>query len=224
MCGGFDNAVAPMKVLIIDDHPIVVQGCRRLLEDMDVKDIVVASSLTEGFRLYRQKRPDLIIVDLSMQSGSLSGLNFIRRLRVHDKATPMMVLSMHADRSVVRRALELGANAYVLKDTAPEEFVAAFQKVRTGDRYLSYDLAAEIAFERASGASNPLDTLSLRELQTLSLIAEGRSYAEIADELHVSYKTVVNTVAMLKRNFSVGSLSQLMRVAVELVPPTMARR
>jgi DNA-binding NarL/FixJ family response regulator len=207
-----------MQVLIIDDHPIVVQGCRRLLEEMRVETILVAASLSEGFRLYRQKRPDVIIVDLSMQAGPLSGLNFIRRLRVHDRRTPIMVLSMHGDRSVVRRALELGANAYVLKDTSPEEFVQAFRKVREGEHYLSYDLASEIAFDKASGAQSPLDGLSLRELQTLSLIAEGRSYSQIAEELHVSYKTVVNTVAILKRTFEAGSLSHLMRIAVGLMP------
>src|SRR5688572_1607548 len=97
-----------MNVLIIDDHPVVIQGCRRLLEDMGVAEVLVASTLSEGFRLYRQKDPDMIIVDLSMQSGALGGLSFIRRLRVHDERTPVLVLSMHFDRMIVSRALEVG--------------------------------------------------------------------------------------------------------------------
>ena len=109
------------RVLIIDDHPIVIQGCRRLLEDMGVDAVHPhAASLAEGFRLYRQKHPDVIIVDLSMQSGALGGLSFIRRLRIHDQRTPILVLSMHADPVIVSRALELGASGYVLKDTSSE--------------------------------------------------------------------------------------------------------
>jgi DNA-binding NarL/FixJ family response regulator len=207
-----------MKVLIIDDHPIVIQGCRRLLEDMGVEEILVAATLSEGFRIYRQKRPDMIIVDLSMQSGALGGLSFIRRLRVHDETTPVLVLSMHSDRMIVSRALEVGANGYLLKDTSSEEFAKAFKRVRDGQPYLNHELASEIAFREARGDSNPLSRMSLRELQTLSLIAEGKPYIAIAEELHVSYKTVVNTSAQLKVKLGVRTLPELMRIAIQHLP------
>ena len=213
-----------MKVLIIDDHPIVIQGCRRLLEDLGVEEIHVASCLSEGFRTYRQKRPDVIIVDLSMQSGALGGLSFIRRLRINDEQTPILVLSMHSDRMIVSRALEVGANGYILKDTSPEEFVNAFRRVRDGLPYLNHELASEIAFMEARGERNPLSRMTLRELQTLSLIADGKPYTSIAEELHVSYKTVVNTSAQLKAKLGVRTLPELMRIAIQHLPTAMGRR
>jgi DNA-binding NarL/FixJ family response regulator len=214
----YDGKLSPMKVLIIDDHPVVIQGCQRLLEDMGVDEVLVAATLSEGFRIYRQKHPDVIIVDLSMPSGALGGLSFIRRLRVYDEKTPILVLSMHSDRMIVSRALEVGANGYLLKDTSPEEFAKAFRRVRDGQPYLNHELASQIAFMEARGDRNPLSRMTLRELQTLSLIAEGRPYISIADELHVSYKTVVNTCAQLKAKLGVRTLPELMRIAIQHLP------
>ena len=85
------------QVLVIDDHPIVLEGCRQLLKFAGVKRIVQTQSLAYGFRLYRSKKPDLIIVDLAMRTGALGGLSFIRRLRLHDTRTPILVFSMHND-------------------------------------------------------------------------------------------------------------------------------
>jgi DNA-binding NarL/FixJ family response regulator len=212
-----------MQVLVIDDHPIVIQGCRRLLEDMGVEEIHHAASLSEGFRHYRQKHPDVIIVDLSMQSGALGGLSFIRRLRIHDTRTPVLVLSMHADPVIVSRALEVGANGYILKDTSSDEFMKAFRKVRGGQHYLSHELASQIAFMEARGNRSPLKEMTLRELQTLSLIAEGKPYIAIADELHVSYKTVVNTCAQLKSKLGVRTLPELMRIAIRHLPSAVGK-
>lgn len=207
-----------MKVLVIDDHPIVIQGCRRLLEDAGVDEMLVATCPSEGFRLHRNKRPDMIIVDLAMQSATLGGLSFIRRLRLHDQNTPILVLSMHSDHLIVSRALELGANGYLLKDSVSEEFLTAFRAVRDGGRYLGHELASQIAFMEARGQRNPLSRMSLRELQTISLIAEGKAYSEIAEELHVSYKTVVNTSAQLKTKLGARSLPELMRIAIQHLP------
>ena len=145
------------RVLVIDDHPIVLQGCRQLLEDAGVENIVQAQSLADGFRLYRMQRPDVIIVDLAMRTGALGGLSFIRRLRLHDQRTPVLVFTMHSDPVIVSRALEVGATGYVLKDTSSEEVLKAFQKVREGRPYLSHDLASEVAFMEARGTTNPLE-------------------------------------------------------------------
>ena len=120
------------RVLVIDDHPIVLQGCRQLLEDAGVENIVQAQTLADGFRLYRMQKPDVIIVDLAMRTGALDGLSFIRRLRLHDARTPVLVFTMHSDPVIVSRALEVGATGYVLKDTSSDEVLKAFQKVREG--------------------------------------------------------------------------------------------
>jgi DNA-binding NarL/FixJ family response regulator len=185
-------------VLIIDDHPIVLQGVRQLLEDTGVTEITQAQSLTDGFRLYRNQKPDVLIVDLAMRTGALGGLSFIRRMRLHDTTTPILVFTMHSDPVIVSRALEVGATGYVLKDTSSEEVLKAFQRVRENKPYISHDLASEVAFMEARGTSNPLKKMTVRELQTLALVAEGKPYGVIAEQLHVSYKTVANTCTQLK--------------------------
>jgi len=124
-------------VLVIDDHPIVLQGIRQLLEDSGVEQIVQARSLADGFRLYRTQKPDVIIVDLAMHTGALGGLSFIRRLRLHDQRTPILILTMHSDPVIVSRVLEVGATGYVLKDTSSDEVLKAFQKVRENDQSLA---------------------------------------------------------------------------------------
>jgi DNA-binding NarL/FixJ family response regulator len=208
-----------MQVLVIDDHPIVLEGCRQLLKYAGVKKIVQTQSLAEGFRLYRSKKPDMIIVDLAMRTGALGGLSFIRRLRLHDTRTPILVFSMHNDPFIVSRALKIGANGYILKDTPSEEIVTAFTKVRDGTPYLSHELASEVAFMESRGrTSNPLRAITVRELQILSLLAEGKPYAKIAEDLHVSYKTIANTCSQLKTKLGVRSLPELMRIAIEYLP------
>jgi two-component system, NarL family, invasion response regulator UvrY len=168
------------RVLVIDDHPIVLQGCRQLLEDAGVEQIVEAQSLADGFRMYRTQKPDVIIVDLAMRTGALGGLSFIRRLRLHDTKTPILVFTMHSDPVIVSRALEVGATGYVLKDTSSDEVVRAFVRVRENRPYLSHDLASEVAFMEARGTTNPR-RMTVRELQTLALVAEGKPYGVIAE-------------------------------------------
>ena len=203
------------SVLIIDDHPIVLQGCRRMLEDAGVKTVLEARDATSGYRLYRRHRPDVVIVDLAMQGGGLRGLDVIRRMRSHDQRSRILVFSMHSDPIIAARALEAGATGYVLKDS--DELMKAFDQVRTGTPYLSNDLAMQVALVRTGVRANPLADLTPRELQMLSLLAEGKPYGRIADELNVSYKTVVNACSQLKQKLNAKNLPELIRVAVQLL-------
>jgi DNA-binding NarL/FixJ family response regulator len=204
------------SVLIIDDHPIVLQGCRRMLEDAGVKTVLEARDATSGYRLYRRHRPDVVIVDLAMQGSGLRGLDVIRRMRSHDQRSRILVFSMHSDPIIAARALEAGATGYVLKDS--DELMKAFDQVRTGTPYLSNDLAMQVALVRTGARANPLADLTPRELQMLSLLAEGKPYGRIADELNVSYKTVVNACSQLKQKLNAKNLPELIRVAVQLLP------
>jgi DNA-binding NarL/FixJ family response regulator len=129
----------------------------------------------------------------------------------------VLVFSMHSDPVVVARALQAGATGYVVKDTSPEHFIEAFKKVRVGTRYLSDDLALQVAFANTPGEQSPLAGLTPRELQTLSLLAEGRSYNRIAHDLNVSYKTVVNVSSQLKQKLNADNLPDLIRIAVQLL-------
>jgi DNA-binding NarL/FixJ family response regulator len=213
------------RVLVVDDHPIILEGCVQLLKAAGASQIIQAQTATEGFRLYRTQKPDVVVLDLSMRTGTLNGLSFLRRLRLHDQETPVLVFTMHSDPVIVSRALELGATGYVLKDTSPEEFLKAFQHVRDGKPYLSHDVAADVAFKQAREKANPLRRLTLRELQTLALVAEGKPYGIIADQLNVSYKTVANTCTQLKGKLGAQTLPDLMRIALEHLPSiTRARR
>ena len=142
----------------------------------------------------------------------------IRRIRAHEPRTRILVFSMHSDPIIVARALEAGATGYVLKDTSSAELLKAFEKVRAGTPYLSNDLAMEVALVRTGVRPNPLAELTPRELQTLSLLAEGKPYGRIAEELNVSYKTVVNVCSQLKQKLDARNLPELIRVAVQLVP------
>jgi two-component system, NarL family, invasion response regulator UvrY len=205
------------SVLVIDDHPIVLQGCRRMLEDVGVATILDAREITSGYRLYRRHRPDVIIVDLGMQGSGLGGIDLVRRIRLHDQRARILVFSMHGDPIIVARALEAGATGYVLKDTSSEELKKAFEQVRAGVPYLSNDMAMQVALVRTGVRQNPLAELTPRELQTLSLLAEGKPYGRIADELNVSYKTVVNTCSQLRQKLHVKNLPELIRTAVQRV-------
>lgn len=211
---------APPTVLIIDDHPFVLQGCARILEDAAMARVIQTSSMADGFRQFRTHKPAVVIVDLTIRSAMFGGLSFVRRLRIHDKKTPILVLSMHRDPMIVRRALDLGITGYVLKDAPSEEFLNAFHRVLQGRTYLSHEVASEVVFTEAKSAASPFKSLTLRELQMLQMISEGKPYGVIAQELNVSYKTVANTCSLIKGKLGARSLPELMRIALKHLPQT----
>src|SRR5207248_8605422 len=115
--------------------------------------------------------------------SGLGGLDVIRRMRSHDPRTRILVFSMHSDPIIAARALEAGATGYVLKDTSSDELMKAFDQVRSGTPYLSNDLAMQVALVRTGVRANPLADLTPRELQTLSLLAEGKPYGRILSDV-----------------------------------------
>lgn len=205
------------SVLVIDDHPVVLQGCRRLLESAGVAAVLEAGDAATGYRLYRRHHPDVVIVDLAMRGNGLGGLPLIRRINAHDRLVRILVLSMHSDPVLVARALEAGATGYILKDTAAQELLKAFQAVQAGKPYLSHDLALRVALARTPSRQTPLAELTPRELQTLTLLADGKPYSSIAEELNISYKTVVNISSQLKQKLDAHNLPALVRKAVHLL-------
>jgi two-component system, NarL family, invasion response regulator UvrY len=208
------------SVLIVDDHPIVLQGCRRMLEDVGVSEVLEARDAASGYKLYRRHNPDVVIVDLALQGSGLAGLPLVRRINAHDPQARILVFSMHSDPIIVARALQAGATGYAVKDTSSANLMEAFQKVRAGTPYLSNDLAVQVALVHAPSRQNPLGELTPRELQTLSLLAEGKPYGRIAEELNVSYKTVVNVSSQLKQKLDAGNLPELISTAVRLLSAT----
>lgn len=205
------------SVLIVDDHPILLQGCRRILEDIGIKAIFEARDVVGGYRLFRRHSPDMTIVDLSFQGSSLAGLALIQRIKSYDRQARVLVLSMHSDPIVVSRALHAGAMGYIIKDTATEDLVRAIECVLSGQKYLSDELARKMAFAGIGVTGGRLADLTPRELQTLGLLAEGKAYGSIAADLNVSYKTVVNTCWQLRQKLEARNLPELVRTAVQLL-------
>jgi two-component system, NarL family, invasion response regulator UvrY len=209
------------SVLIIDDYPIVLQGCRRILEDAGIATVHEAHDSASGYRLYLRHHPEVLIVDLAMQGSRLGGLPLIRRISSQDPSARILVLSMHSDPIIVAHALEAGATGYVLKDASSEDLMEAFEKVRAGTPYLNSELAMRVALLHRPARENPLAKLTPRELQILSLLVEGnKPYSRIAEDLNVSYKTVVNVSSQLKHKLHARNLPDLVRIGVLLLSAT----
>ena len=206
------------SVLIIDDHPIVLQGCQRVFQDAGFAPVLTASDLVSGYRLYCRHAPDVAVIDLAIHGRGLGGIDLVRRIRIHRPRARILVLSMHNDAMIVARALEAGATGYVLKDTSSAELVEAVRRVAAGQAYIAAELAVKVVLAGSGGAAaNPLAGLTPRELQVLALLADGKSYDRIAAELNVSYKTIVNVSSQLKQKLQAGNLPELVSTAVKLL-------
>ncbi|AWN48097.1 DNA-binding response regulator [Methylobacterium terrae] len=201
------------RVVVIDDHPIVLQGARRLLEDAGA-EVVGAAGLAEGYRAILRHRPEVAVIDLAFPGRELAGLALVGRVRKRVPATRPLVFSMHADPAIVARALAAGAVGYVLKDAPAGDLVRAYEQVRSGRPYLDGRLATEVALLQADPRRSLLGTLSVRERRILALLAEGRGYAAIAEDLSVSYKTVTNACASLRQRLGLATLTELTHFAV----------
>ena len=204
-------------VLVIDDHPIVLKGCRRVLEDAGVQIVLEARDLVSGYRLYFRHHPDVVVIDLKMGAQNLGGLSLIRPIRLRDPRTQILVFSAHDNPAIVTSALEAGASGYLLKDSAPEELARAVEQVRTGKPYLSHQVAIQVALQHSNPVPDPFANLTQREIQTLTLLSQGRSYDLIAAELGVSHKTVLNTSSQLRLKLGVRSLPELILKAIQLL-------
>jgi two-component system invasion response regulator UvrY len=211
------------RVLVIDDHPIVLQGVRHAAGGRRCQPDYSGINSRRGFPPlpHAQARRDY---RRSRHAHRGAGWTFLhQKASLHDQQTPILVLTMHSDPVIVSRALEVGATGCLLKDTSSDEVLKAFQRVRENRPYLSHDLASEVAFMEARGTTNPLRRMTVRELQTLALVAEGKPYGVIAENLHVSYKTVANTCTQLKAKLGVRTLPELMRIAIQHLPSATAK-
>jgi two-component system, NarL family, invasion response regulator UvrY len=201
-----------MKILLVDDHVVVRAGVRRLLATEFDVSILEAESSQEALDLCRRERPDLIVLDLNL-TGS-SGLELLRRLVQLDKTVKILILSMHSEPVYAARALQAGARGYISKSAGADEFVDAVRQVGKGGHYVEREIAAALAVGKFS-KEDPLDQLTTREIDLLRLLGEGKSYAEIASVLGVSYKTVANSSSMIKQKLAVETTADLIRLSVE---------
>lgn len=202
-----------MKILIVDDHPIVHGGLKRLLGPGSDIEFREAATAKEALGLFRSERPGLVIMDLNLPGTG--GLDLIRRLKIEDSKTRILVFSVHADIIHVARAIEAGASGYVTKNAAPEQIAEAVFRVAEGQNYIEHALAQELALRKIDAPADPLQGLSRRDLEILRLLAQGRSLQEIADSIAVSYKTVANNCSQIKAKLGLARTADLVRVAIE---------
>ncbi|MEG9500326.1 MAG: response regulator transcription factor [Methylorubrum extorquens] len=183
--------MSEVTILLVDDHPVVREGYRRLLErQAGFRVVAEAETAAEAYRLFRETAPSVVVMDLSL--GGPSGLEAIRNIRQWDGKARVLVFTMHQGSAFALKAFEAGAAGYVTKSSAPSELVAAVTAVARGRQAVSADIAQELAAERLAGKNSPLDDLAPREVEILRLVASGMATEAIAEALHLSPKTVQN--------------------------------
>lgn len=216
---GSSHAPERRKVLIVDDHPIVRQGLRLMInEEPDLVVCGEVQSEREARAAIRELEPDVVIVDISLAQGD--GLELVRNAHAHHPDLPMLVLSMHDELIYAERLLAAGASGYIMKHAASDQLLVALRRVLSGGRYVSESLAESLDRSRglghAAGAerADPIGRLSNRELQVLSLIGRGQSSREAADRLGLSVKTVETHRQSLKRKLNLATNAQLLQYAI----------
>ncbi len=202
-----------MRILVVDDHPIVRAGLRRLLAGEAGFEVREAVSGKEALALSREYRPGLVVLDLSMPG--IGGIEVIRRLKLEDPGVRILVLSMHHDAIYVTRALQAGAAGYVSKNAPPDSLLAAVKRVSAGHTYIEHDIAQELALQNIRAPAPPLQLLSPRDFEILRLLGDGSSLRQIADTIGVSYKTVANNCSQIKIKLGVARTADLVRIAVQ---------
>ena len=205
-----------IKILLADDHSIVRDGLRRIVEDAgDMAVIAEAADGAEAIEQVQKTHPDVAVIDISMPG--MDGLEVVSRLNRYDPDLPILILTMHEEEQYVVRAISAGAMGYVTKRSAPEELVMAIRKVHGGGRYLTESAAEMLALRLGRGTLNksPLDTLSDREIQVLRRLARGRTNREIAETYHLSIKTVDTYRSRLLRKLNLRNNAELARFAIQ---------
>jgi DNA-binding NarL/FixJ family response regulator len=208
---------AARRVLLVDDHPVVRDGLRLIIESQD--DLMVcgeADSARAARLAIKELHPDVVVTDLGLRQGD--GMELVRDVRAQHPELPILVLSMHDEAIYAERVLAVGANGYVMKHVAGQEFLVAVRRVLEGRIYVSDAVGSSVIqrlvtkTERAS--RSPIDDLSNRELQVLQMMGKGLTTREIASALNLSGKTVESHRQRLKRKLNLQTGAQLVRYAV----------
>jgi two-component system, NarL family, invasion response regulator UvrY len=204
-----------IRVLIVDDHAILREGIKRIIEeDRQIELVAEANSGHQAVSLSRSKQPDVILLDISMPERS--GLDALADIKHASPNSRVLMLSMHPEEQYAIRCLRQGADGYMTKESAPELLLDAIHKLHSGGKYISPSLAEKLAINLTSGDQRAdHESLSERELQVLILIGEGRTVSEIADQLCVSVKTVSTYRSRILEKMSLDNNAQLIRYCVE---------
>lgn len=205
-----------IKVLLADDHSIVREGLRRVLEDSgEIEVIGEAADGETALDEVMKKNPDVAVIDISMPG--MDGLEVVTRLTSYCSKVPVLILTMHDEEQYVIRAIEAGAMGYVTKQSAPEQLVAAVKKIHGGGRYLTETASEALALRviRGNKSQTLIESLSMRELQVLRKLAMGSTNKEIAISYHLSIKTVDTYRSRILKKLGLRNNAELSRYAIQ---------
>jgi len=207
-----NNAI---KIMLVDDHAIVREGYRSLLQKQDNMTVIAeASDGAEAYIQYKKHNPDITVMDISMEGQG--GLEAISRIKQLDSSAKILVFSMHQNPSFAVQATRAGALGYVTKSSDPEVLIRAIYDVQQGKYILSADIAQALALEKLGTDNAALDQLTVREFEILRMLVEAKSTQDIAKALNISPKTVANTHYIIKRKLDVNSDIELTHLAIKL--------
>jgi DNA-binding NarL/FixJ family response regulator len=203
-----------IRILIADDHAVVAEGLRHLIEAQpDMQVVAIVGDGREAVQQAETLAPDVVLMDLSMPE--LNGADATRVILEQNPERKVIVLSMYADHEYVRRALKSGALGYVVKRSAAKDVVEAIRAVQAGQRYISPMVADAVNTDAPPGKEDRLARLSTREREVLQLLAEGRTGTEIAKRLSLSPKTVETYRARLVEKLGIRDVAGLVRFAIQ---------
>jgi DNA-binding NarL/FixJ family response regulator len=203
-----------IRLLLVDDHAVVREGYRRLLERRpDLKIEAEAGSAAEALQCFKDVRPDVTVLDLSLPD--MGGIELTRRLIQRDADAKLLAFSMHRDPIFATQALRAGALGYVTKSNSPEVLIQAVYQVAKGERFLSPDIAPDMALTLLKGEVHPAQELSPREFEILRLLLAGQGAEDIGTALHISPKTVQNCHYQIKAKLGVKTDIELARLAIK---------
>lgn len=205
-------------VLVVDDHPLMRQGLALLInQQQDMEVCGEAEEAQAAMQAIAQRRPDILVLDISLNGPD--GLELLKNIRASDPLLPVLILSMHDEAIYAERALRARANGYIMKQEATEKVLIAIRRILNGDLYLSDRMSNKMLQQFIGGAPSMIQSriaaLSDRELEVFRLIGEGRATRKIADELHLSIKTVETYQSHLKEKLALRSGRELIQHAIQ---------
>lgn len=207
-----------MKILIVDDHPILRKGLTEILhEHFPGITCYEASNSAETLSIVRKETMDLILLDISLPGPGANGLEILKQLRAENIGGPVLILSVQPEEQYAIRVLKAGASGYLKKDSAPEELINAINLILSGKKYISQNVADKLA---ESLVSNPLNSpgyekLSDRELQVLKYIASGKTVSQIAREISLTVNTISTYRARILEKLHLKNNAELTRYAMD---------
>ncbi len=208
-----------IKILLVEDHTIVRQGLRGILEERGLEIVGEAENGHEGLRIAQEKKPDIVIMDISLPS--MSGIEATRRIRKEMPDTKVIILTIHKEENYLFKSLDAGANGYLVKDTAADDLIDAIETVNAGKIYLSPNLPPGLLddYRKMLSSGKKVDEFSRltnREREILQLLSEGNTSKQIAKMLFISVKTVENHRANIMNKLDIHDTAGLVRYAIRI--------